>query len=119
MGHLDFHIPNNHSRGKYTMYSFFFAVEYIYWKNKVRDQRLVMRFREDYRKNPKILETQKFAVISLKVGQGGIFWEKYFGNMQGELQSVDPDQTAPLQAVWSGFTLFAQNCLSENLGTVR
>ena len=33
--------------------------------------------------------------------------------------SVDPFQTAPLTAVWSGFTLFAQTCLSENLGTLR
>ena len=30
--------------------------------------------------------------------------------------SVDPDQTAPLGAVWSGSALFAQTCLSENLG---
>ena len=29
--------------------------------------------------------------------------------------SVDPDQTA-LGAVWSGSALFAQTCLSENLG---
>ena len=30
--------------------------------------------------------------------------------------SVDPDQTAPLGAVWSGSALFAQTCLSEDLG---
>ena len=29
--------------------------------------------------------------------------------------SVDPDQTAPLGAVWSGSTLFAQPSLSECL----
>ena len=29
--------------------------------------------------------------------------------------SVDPDQTAPLGAVWSGSTLFAKTSLSENL----
>ena len=29
--------------------------------------------------------------------------------------SVDPDQTAPL--VWYGSALFAQTCLSKNLGT--
>ena len=29
--------------------------------------------------------------------------------------SVDPDQTAPLGAVWSGSTLFAQPSLSEYL----
>ena len=33
--------------------------------------------------------------------------------------SVDPDQTAPLGAVWSGSALFAQTCLSKNLGTLR
>ena len=29
---------------------------------------------------------------------------------------VDPDQTAPLGAVWSGSTLLAQAHLSQNLG---
>ena len=33
--------------------------------------------------------------------------------------SVEPDQTAPLGAVWSGSALFAQTYLSENLGTLR
>ena len=33
--------------------------------------------------------------------------------------SADPDQTAPLEAVWSGSALFAQACLSENLGSLR
>ena len=37
----------------------------------------------------------------------------------GMANSVDPDQTAPLGAVWSGSALFAQAYLSENLGTVR
>ena len=30
--------------------------------------------------------------------------------------SADPDQTAPVGAVWSGSALFAQAYLSENLG---
>ena len=34
----------------------------------------------------------------------------------GMANSVDPDQTAPLGAVWSGSALFAQAYLSENLG---
>ena len=34
----------------------------------------------------------------------------------GMENSVDPDQTAPLGAVWSGSALFAQAYLSENLG---
>ena len=33
--------------------------------------------------------------------------------------SVDPDQTAPLGAVWSGSALFAQVYLSENLRLLR
>ena len=37
----------------------------------------------------------------------------------GMANSVDPDQTAPLGAVWSGSTLFAQAYLSENLGSLR
>ena len=32
--------------------------------------------------------------------------------------SVDPDQTASLGAVWSGSALFAQAYLSENLGSL-
>ena len=35
----------------------------------------------------------------------------------GMVNSVDPDQTAG--AVWSGFALFAQAYLSENLGSLR
>ena len=34
---------------------------------------------------------------------------------EGIANSVDPDQTAPLRAVWSGSALFAQTWLSENL----
>ena len=33
--------------------------------------------------------------------------------------SVDPDQTAPIGAVWSGSALFAQTYLSENFGPLR
>ena len=37
----------------------------------------------------------------------------------GIANSVDPDQTAPLGAVWSGYALFAKTCPSENLGSLR
>ena len=37
----------------------------------------------------------------------------------GIANSEDPDQTAPLGAVWSGSALFAQTCLSENLWSLR
>ena len=36
----------------------------------------------------------------------------------GMANSADPDQTASL-AVWSGSTMFAQTCLSENLGSFQ
>ena len=37
----------------------------------------------------------------------------------GMANSVDPDQAAPLEAVWSGSALFAQANLSEHLGSLR
>ena len=40
-------------------------------------------------------------------------------NADGMANSVDPDQTAPLGAVWSGSALFPQAYLSENLGSLR
>ena len=33
--------------------------------------------------------------------------------------SVHPDQTAPVGAVWSGSALFAQAYMSENLGSLH
>ena len=38
---------------------------------------------------------------------------------EGMTNSVDPDQTAPVGAVWSGSTLFAQTWRSENLGSLQ
>ena len=38
---------------------------------------------------------------------------------EGIANSVDPDPTAPLGAVGSRSALFAQTCLSENLGSLR
>ena len=38
---------------------------------------------------------------------------------EGITNSADPDQTAPLGAVWSGSALFAQTFLSKNLGTLQ
>ena len=38
---------------------------------------------------------------------------------EGIANSVDPDQTAPLGAVWSESALFAQTYMSENFGSLR
>ena len=37
----------------------------------------------------------------------------------GMANSVDPEWTAPLGAVWSESALFAKTCLSENLGKLQ
>ena len=37
----------------------------------------------------------------------------------GSAKSADQDQLVPLGAVWSGSALFAQIYLSENLGSLR
>ena len=38
---------------------------------------------------------------------------------EGIANSVDPDQAVPKGVVWSGSALFAQTCLSINLGTLQ
>ena len=60
---------------------------------------------------------EKFAAIYLRFKQRGqslrVFRQK---DANGIANSEDPDQTAPLGAVWSGSALFAQTYLSENQG---
>ena len=41
-----------------------------------------------YHKNPKISDTQKVAVITLRVEQDGVSLEQCIQNMQRELQTV-------------------------------
>ena len=52
-----------------------------------------------YHKIPKILDTQKFAVITLKVEQDGFTLVMHPKGAEGIANSVDPDQTNPLRAV--------------------
>ena len=63
-----------------------------------------------YRKNPTNSDPRKINVIILS------FYYRVMGpkGAKGIANSVDPEQTAPLGAVWSGFTMFAQV-----LGTLR
>ena len=37
---------------------------------------------------------------------------------EGIANSVDADQTAPVGVAWCGSALFAQACLSKNLGSL-
>ena len=65
-----------------------------------------------YHKSPKISDTRKF-----KSWTRWLFLRVMHPKDTGEIaNSVDPDQTAPLGAVWSGSALFAQTCPYENLG---
>ena len=73
-----------------------------------------------YRKTPKTLGTRKICCNYSKI------WTRWHyhrlmcpGDADGMANNVGPDQTVPLGAVWSGSTLFAQTCLSENLGSLR
>ena len=53
-----------------------------------------------YRKNPKISDTRKFAVLTLRVEQVGLSLRVMHPKDAEEIaNSVDPDQTAPLGAV--------------------
>ena len=73
-----------------------------------------------YRNDPKYSDTQKMCCNHSKVWTMWLYHRVMSPNdADGMANCVDPDQTAPLGAVWSGSALFAQACLSENLGSLR
>ena len=73
-----------------------------------------------YRKFPKYSDTQNIRCNHSKIWTMWLYHRVMSpNNADGMANSVDPDQTAPLGAVWSGSALFAQTCLSENLGKLR
>ena len=83
-----------------------------------------MGYLQFYRKIPKNSDTRKICCNHPKIRTTWLYnWEMCPKDIDGIANSVDPDwtpnQTAPLGAVRSGFTLFAQTYLSENLGTLR
>ena len=71
-----------------------------------------------YCKILKYLTTQTIAVIILKFECGSYHRVTSPKDADGMANSVDPDQTAHLRAVWSGSTVFAQAYLSKNLGSL-
>ena len=74
----------------------------------------------NYRKFPKYLDTQKICCNHSKIWTMWLYQRVMSPNdTEGIANSVDPDQTAPLGAVWCGSALFAQAYLSENLGSIR
>ena len=73
-----------------------------------------------YRKFPKYSDTQKLCCKRSKIWSMWLYHRVMSPkDVDGIANSVDPDQTAPLGAVWSGSALFAQADLSENLGSLR
>ena len=73
----------------------------------------------EYRKFPKYSDTQKIVCNHSKIWIMWLYHRVMSPNdADGTANNVDPDQTAPLGAVWSGSALFAQACLSENLGSL-
>ena len=75
----------------------------------------------DNRKFPKYSDTQKFCCNHSKIWTTCMWlYHRVMSpnDADGMANSVDHDQTC-FSAVWSGSTLFAQTCLSENLGKLR
>ena len=73
-----------------------------------------------YRNFPKYLDTQKICCNHPNIWTMWLYHTVTSANdADGMANSVDPDQIAPLRAIWSGSTLFAQAYLSENLGSLR
>ena len=76
-------------------------------------------FAQAYRKFPKYSDTQSICCYHSKIWTMWLYHREMSPkDAEGMANSVDPDQTAPL-ADWSGSALFAQTCLSENLGSLR
>ena len=74
-----------------------------------------------YRKVPKFSDARKLCCslpkIQTKRPNLSVYCQK---DANGMANSEDPDQTAPSSLIWvSGSALFAQTCLSENLGSLR
>ena len=72
-----------------------------------------------YCKFPKYLDTEKICCNHSKIWTVWLYHTVMSPNdADGMANSIDPDQTAPQGAVWSGSALFAQAYLSENLGSL-
>ena len=75
---------------------------------------------EFYCKFPKYSDTPKICCNHSKIWTMWLYHSVMSPNdADGMANSVDPDQTAPIGAVWSGSALFAQAYLSENIGSLR
>ena len=75
---------------------------------------------QDYHKTPKNSDTYKICCSHPKIWTSWLYrWVMLSIDADRMANSVDPEQTAPVGAVWSGSTLFAQAYLSKNLGWLQ
>ena len=73
-----------------------------------------------YCKNPKNMDTWKICCNHPYNWTTRLYHRvMLLKDADGIANNVDPDQTAPLGAVWSRSALFAQAYLSKNLGSLR
>ena len=81
---------------------------------------MIKWYKSQYHKVPKFTDARKLCCklpkIQTKRPNHRMFCPK---DANVIANSEDPDQTAPIGAVWSGSALFAQTYLSENLGSLR
>ena len=79
-----------------------------------------LRLDTSYRKVPIHADTQNIYCNHSKIWSMWLYHRVISPNDADWMaNSVAPDQTAPLGAIWSGSTLFVQAYLSENLGPLR
>ena len=143
---VNFHrIPLNHQSFTKLPHRFLCWVFYKTWQAFVRENMMNMDFMDDNlfiipfivhwhfcvvaitrglhhenRKFPKYSDAQNICCNHCKNWTMWLYHRVMSPNdADGMANSVDPDQTAPLGAVWSGSALFAQAYLSENLGSLR
>ena len=73
-----------------------------------------------YRKFPKFSDIGKIGWNPFKICPKRLNHSVIHPNGEDRMaNSVDPNQTAPLGAVWSGSALFAQTCTSKNVWSLR
>ena len=73
------------------------------------EQHVVLNYLQ-YHKNPKNSDTQKIWCNHPKIWTTWIYrWVMRPKDAEGIANSVDPDQTAPLGAVWSGSALLSRH----------
>ena len=89
-------------------------------KTSKETQEEFSRQQVEYRKIPEYSDTQNICCNHTKIWTRRLYQRvMHPKDAAGIANSVDPDQTAPLGAVWSESALFAQTHLSENLGSLR